>query len=290
MATLADRDVLPQIVKPIHYDLSIYELELGGGFTFQGTVKIQVEIKEPTREITLNAIDIKVHEANVSLSEYGPSGPRINASNITYDTFKQRVTLRFPQEIPHISKTSEHAAFLTLKYEGVMNNQMAGFYRSRYKPVVAPAASVPQVGEYHYMFSTQFESGDARRAFPCFDEPNLKATFDISIELPEDQVALSNMDEKEVGKGKEGRKVVKFERTPIMSTYLVAWAVGDFEYVEDFTNRNYNGKQLPVRVYTTKGLKEQGRFGLENAHQIVDYFSEVIPLALLTYFHANWLV
>lgn len=101
-----------------------------------------------------------------------------------------------------------------------MNNQMAGFYRSRYKPLVAPAASVPHVGEYHFMFSTQFESGDARRAFPCFDEPNLKATFDISIELPEDQVALSNMNEKEVGKGKDGRKVVKFERTPIMSTYV----------------------------------------------------------------------
>ena len=61
-------------VKPIHYDLSLYELELGGNFTFQGTVKIQVEIKEPTREITLNAIAIKVHEAYVSLSEYGPSG------------------------------------------------------------------------------------------------------------------------------------------------------------------------------------------------------------------------
>lgn len=101
-----------------------------------------------------------------------------------------------------------------------MNNQMVGFYRSRYKPVVAPVASVPQVGEYHFMFSTQFESGDARRAFPCFDEPNLKATFDISIELPEDQVALSNMNEKEVGKVKEGRKVVKFEKTPIMSTYV----------------------------------------------------------------------
>lgn len=145
---------------------------------------------------------------------------KISASDFAYDTFKQRVTLKFPQEIPHVSKTSEHAAFVTLKYEGVMNNQMAGFYRSRYKPVVAPAPSVPQVGEYHFMFSTQFESGDARRAFPCFDEPNLKATFDISIELPEDQVALSNMNEKEVGKGKDGRKVVKFERTPIMSTYV----------------------------------------------------------------------
>lgn len=66
-------------VKPVHYELSLYELELGGGFTFQGTVKIQVEIKEPTREITLNALDIKVHEANVSLSEYGPSGRKFLA-------------------------------------------------------------------------------------------------------------------------------------------------------------------------------------------------------------------
>ena len=56
---------------------------------------------------------------------------------------------------------------------------------------------------------------------------------------------------------------------------LLTWAFGDFEYVEDFTKREYNGKQLPVRVYTTKGLKEQGRFGLQNAHQVVDYFSEV---------------
>ncbi|KAK5002045.1 hypothetical protein LTR39_006790 [Cryomyces antarcticus] len=63
-----------------------------------------------------------------------------------------------------------------------------------------------------------------------------------------------------------------------MSTYLLAWAVGDFEYVEDFTRRKYNGKSLPVRVYTTKGLVEQGRFALENAHQIVDYFSEIFHI------------
>lgn len=77
------RDINEKIycsVKPIHYDLSIYDLELGGGFTFQGTVKIQVQIKEPTREITLNAIDIKVHEADVALSEHGPSGRKSGAS------------------------------------------------------------------------------------------------------------------------------------------------------------------------------------------------------------------
>ena len=115
-----------------------------------------------------------------------------------------------------------------------MNNNMAGFYRSKYKPQVEPSKSVPIEGESHLMFSTQFESSDARKAFPCFDEPNLKATFDVSIEIPDDQFALSNMPEKEVKKSPTfGRKVVLFERTPIMSTYLLVWAFGDFEYVED---------------------------------------------------------
>lgn len=153
---------------------------------------------------------------------------------------------------------------------------MAGFYRSKYKPAVPAVPSVAKDDEYHYMFSTQFESCDARRAFPCFDEPNLKATFDFEIEIPEDQTAISNMPEKETKKSsKPGFKVVSFEKTPVMSTYLLAWAAGDFEYVEDFTRRKYNGKSLPVRVYTTRGLKEQGRFALEHAHKTVDYFSEV---------------
>ena len=145
-----------------------------------------------------------------------------------------------------------------------MNTDMAGFYRSKYKPHSPPAKSVPMEGEYHLMFSTQFESCDARRAFPCFDEPNLKASFDLTIEIPDDQTALSNMPEIESMKGsKSGLKVVSFERTPKMSTYLLAWTVADLEYVETFTERIYDGKQLPVRVYTTRGLKEQGRLGVD---------------------------
>ena len=154
---------------------------------------------------------------------------------------------------------------------------MAGFYRSKYKPAVSSARSAFEIDGNQYMFSTQFESSDARRAFPCWDEPNLKATFDVSIEVPDDVVALSNMPEKSVeqSKAKPGYKIVSFERTPVMSTYLLAWAIGDFEFIEGFTERSYGGRKLPVRVYTTKGLKEQGRFALANATQIVDYFSEV---------------
>lgn len=139
----------------------------------------------------------------------------MKASSVSYNEKSRRVTLDFADEIP-VSKK----ALLVINFSGTMNNVMAGFYRSKYKPAVTPAASVPKVEEYHYMFSTQFESCDARRAFPCFDEPNLKASYDFEIEIPEDQVALSNMPEKGVREGKNGRKVVSFERTPLMSTYV----------------------------------------------------------------------
>lgn len=203
------------------------------------------------------------------VSESGKGHGEWDSTTFSDDTQKQRSTITFPEEVQPSAK-----ATLTIGFTGIINHDMAGFYRAQYKPVVTPAASVPHDDEFHYMTSTQFEACDARRAFPCFDEPNLKATFNLSIEIPADQVALSNMPEKETTPVGSDKKLVTFETTPIMSTYLLAWAVGDFEYIEAFTERRYNGKQLPVRVYTTRGLKEQGRWALEHAPKIIDYFSE----------------
>lgn len=220
----------------------------------------------------MNTLELKIHKAQI-VTNQAKAEQSISTTDVTYNDKSQQATLRFPAEIPQSA-----SAVLEIHYAGTVNNSMAGFYRSKYKPVVPAAKSVPRDDEYHYMFSTQFESSDARRAFPCFDEPNLKATFDLDIEIPDDQVALSNMPEKETKKVKKNMKVVSFDRTPIMSTYLLAWAFGDFEYIEDFTRRKYNGAALPVRVYTTKGLKEQGRYALEHAHQVVDLFSEVFRI------------
>ncbi|KAE8446421.1 hypothetical protein EG329_012026 [Mollisiaceae sp. DMI_Dod_QoI] len=267
-----DRDILPGNVKPINYDISLYDLELGGAFSYQGTVTILSKITESSKQITLNAHQLNIHSAEVSL-EHTKTQQTFKATDISYDAPRQRATLSFPEDLP----TSEKAS-LIIKFQGTINNDMAGFYRSKYKPAVTPASSVPKDGDNHVMFSTQFESCDARRAFPCFDEPNLKATFDFEIELPEDQVALSNMPEKQTKKSKDGFKVVSFDRTPIMSTYLLAWAVGDFEYIEDFTKRKYGDKNLPVRVYTTRGLKHQGQYALDHAPQIVDYFSDIFGI------------
>lgn len=269
---MLDRDVLPTAVKPTNYALSIFDIELGGAFSYHGTVGITASIEPGTKEITLNSHQLKLHSTEVFV-EHTKTQVAVKSSGVSYDQIKQRATISFAEELP-----SSKSALIVINFQGTINNDMAGFYRSKYKPAVTPVSSVPKDDEYHYMFSTQFESSDARRAFPCFDEPNLKATFDVEIELPDDQVALSNMPEKSVKKTKDGLQVVTFERTPIMSTYLLAWAVGDFEYVEEFTERKYDGKSLPVRVYTTKGLKEQARYALEHAPKIIDYFSEIFGI------------
>ncbi|OAL25485.1 hypothetical protein AYO22_04804 [Fonsecaea multimorphosa] len=271
MAAPTDRDILPDTIKPLNYDLSLYNLEFGGNWSYDGTVKVDSKVKQETQELVINVKELEIKKAEV-LSKDG--GATITSmADVSYDKKSERATIKFSGTIP-----SGDAVF-AIHFKGIMNSAMEGFYRSKYKPAVTPASGTPTDGEHHYMFSTQFEACAARRAFPCFDEPNLKASFEFEVEIPEDLVALSNMPEKSTSKGsKDGLKKVAFEKTPAMSTYLAAWAIGDFEYVEGFTERKYNGKPLPVRVYTTRGLKEQGRFAMEHAHKILDYFSDVFGI------------
>ncbi|KAG6266511.1 hypothetical protein E4U47_005743 [Claviceps purpurea] len=268
---MADREILPDNVKPIHYNVSLRDLEFKT-WTYQGTVTIESEIVKPTNQIVINTLELKLTHAKVFVDQT-KSSQAIESTQFSYDERAQRATITFDQELSVSKKAS-----VVISFEGIINNEMAGFYRSKYKPTVTPAKSVPRDDEWHYMFSTQFESCDARRAFPCFDEPNLKATFDFEIEVPADQVALSNMPVKDIKPTKEGWQLVSFETSPVMSTYLLAWAVGDFEYVEQLTDRRYNGKQIPVRVYTTRGLKEQGRWALEHAPKVIDFFSEIFDI------------
>lgn len=265
----SDRDILPSHIKPINYDLSLTNLEFGGSWGYDGLVKIEAHVS-PTQEVVINTKELKITGVTVLDS----NGKMLaSMTGVSDDTTNERATISLDKELP------SGDAVLAIEFKGIMNSAMGGFYRSKYKPTETPAAGAPKEGEFHYMVSTQFEACDARRAFPCFDEPNLKASFQFSIEIPEDLVALSNMPEKNVTKGdKAGTKVVSFEKTPKMSTYLAAWAVGDFEFVEAHTRRKYNGKNMPVRVYTMRGLKEQGRFALEHAHKTVDYFSEIFGI------------
>lgn len=100
---------------------------------------------------------------------------------------------------------------------------MTGFCRARYEPQSDASTAEVKVGKYHWQLTTDFEPCDARKAFPCFDEPHLKATFDLELEIPTALTALSNMPEKSVhvlDGSKNGLKTVHFEKTPVMSTYV----------------------------------------------------------------------
>ncbi|KAJ5404074.1 Alanine/arginine aminopeptidase [Penicillium cosmopolitanum] len=270
MMASSDRDTLPDVAKPVNYHVSLFDLQLGGSWEYKGIIKVDTKITRATKEIVLNSKDITVQSAEV----FGQDGTQLaKATDISYDKTSERVSLKFSLDL------APSDVVLSINFTGTMNNVMAGFYRSKYTPVGEAGPGAPKEGDFYYMLSTQFESCDARRAFPCFDEPNLKATFDFEIEIPKGQTALSNMPVKSERDGSSADlKFVTFEKTPVMSTYLLAWAVGDFEYVEAMTERKYKGKSIPVRVYTTRGLKDQARFALECAHRTVDYFSEIFEI------------
>ncbi|KAK9465000.1 peptidase family M1-domain-containing protein [Lipomyces arxii] len=271
---MTDREVLPSKVRPRHYTLAIYDLNFTD-FTFKGTVKIDLDVigPAPVSDIQLNVRQIEVIQAGLAL-ELTKTSTEIKVTDILNDEKAETVTLKLSEPLP----VEAVSVALTIEFSGILNDKMAGFYRSKYSDAA---------GEDAYMYSTQFEATDARRAFPCFDEPSLKATFDFSITLPEEWTALSNMPEASSKVPEDGKKkgvagtklkTVTFATTPVMSTYLLAWAVGDFEYIEAFTDHLYNGKKIPVRVYTTKGLIKQGEFALQNAYKIVDYFSEIFEI------------
>ncbi|KAJ5343350.1 Small GTPase superfamily [Penicillium brevicompactum] len=270
MMASQERETLPDVVKPINYHVSLFDLQLGGSWGYKGALKIDLQVTRATSEIVLNSKEIDVQNAEI----LGKDGSLLaKASEITYDKKSERVSLILSKELAPAD------VVLSINFTGMMNNAMCGFYRSKYKPTGEVSADTPKEDDFHYMLSTQFESCDARRAFPCFDEPNLKSTFDFEIEVPKGQTALSNMPVLSERDGSSpGLKFVTFEKTPVMSTYLLAWAVGDFEYVEAMTKRKYQGKSIPVRVYTTRGLKNQAEFALECAHRTVDYFSEVFEI------------
>lgn len=178
---------------------------------------------------------------------------------MTYNEANQTTKLAFEKPLSKGSK-----AQLYIKFTGQLNDKMAGFYRSTYKNTDGSEA---------ILATTQMEPTDARRAFPCFDEPALKAEFTVTLIADKKLTCLSNMDvdtESEV-KSETGatKKAVKFNRSPPMSTYLVAFIIGELNYIETDKFR------LPVRVYAPPNQDiEHGRFSLELAAKTLEFYEK----------------
>ncbi len=245
--------LLPDSVIPVNYDIRLWpDFDT---FTFVGTVSIDVDIREPVREITLHALELEIKPENVEVWCNAKTSPII-AQEVRFNEEAQTATFVFAEEIPAGGVT-----YLEVEYKGVLNDKMAGFYRSKYE-----AAD----GQEKYLATTQFEATDARQALPCWDEPARKATFNVCLIVPQNLVALSNMPIESTKIVSEvDLKIVTFYRTPVMSTYLLAFVVGEFEYIETQTN---NGTL--VRVYTMPGRSEQGRFALDVGKRSLELYNE----------------
>ena len=213
-------------------------------------MSIEIEVLEATERITLNAAELEIASVVATLAD----GRNVEAS-IETDEEDETAVFSFGETLP-AGRTS-----LDCVFTGVLNDQLRGFYRSEY---------VDKDGEKRYMATTQFEATDARRAFPCWDEPSLKATFEVTLTAPKELTTLSNMPV--ATESVEGPlKTVRFQETPKMSTYLLAFVVGDLASVE----ATGPGGTL-VRVFTTRGKEEQGRFALGKLRQAPRLFQRLL--------------
>ncbi len=240
---------LPKEVVPTDYSVRI--VPDINKFTFAGTETVKLNVRSAVRQLVLNALELKIETASIN-------GKDLPVSAIKTDTKNELLTLALPSELA----TGEHT--LTLRFTGKINEQGQGLFYMRYQEHGNGARKI--------MLGTQFEATDARRFFPCWDEPAFRARFQLTAVVPENWLAVSNMpiqDEKKIPGGKE----VRFAATPPMSSYLNVFVAGELDFIESRSG------PTEIRVITTKGKAEMGRYALEATAQILQYYNDYFGVA-----------
>ncbi|HYJ61353.1 MAG TPA: M1 family metallopeptidase [Actinomycetota bacterium] len=247
MATSEARYRLPRNVTPTAYRLT-FEPDLDAA-RFDGSEEVDVTVHEPVTEIVLNANELTVHGGSLV------AGDRtIEVEKVVPDAEAERVTLS-------LGETADPGAWtLRLTFAGELNDKLVGFYRSVY-----PDAD----GAERVIATTHFEATDARRAFPCWDEPDLKASFGITLVVREGLTALANGPEVEREALGDGRVRVRFADSMVMSTYLVCMVVGPLTVTEAVDARG-----VPVRVACVPGKEHLAGFALDTAVYSLNWFGD----------------
>jgi aminopeptidase N len=235
---------LPKQVVPEEYAIRITpDLEK---HTFSGSETIKLNVREPVRQLVLNALEIKIESAVIE-------GKPIPATAIKLDPKQETLTLTLANEL------SAGAHELELKFTGKINQQGQGLYYAPYQEQGTGAKKV--------MLGTQFEATDARRFFPCWDEPSFRARFQLTVIVPANFTAVSNMPVEKETKI-TGGKEVRFAATPAMASYLNVFCAGELDAISEKKGEVNHG------VLATKGKAEMGRYALESSQQILDYFND----------------
>ncbi len=248
---------LPHDLFPRHYDLHLScDREFS---TLSGTVAIEVEIHRSTIEFVLNAKDLRISRAMARYEDVDfPLTVRVLPE-------EERVILSGTRLFEQGKRV-----ILSLEFSREVDELLAGFYRCRGRDAS---------GQSFLMGTTQFEATDARRAFPCFDEPRMKATFTLSVSIPEGLVALSNMPVDRREREDHGKERVVFARTPRMSTYLLHLSVGRWDRISTVS------EGVEIGVYVPPGRAKDGEFALDVAKRLLPwynaYFDTPYPLPKL---------
>lgn len=244
---------LPRIAAPIRYQIRIapdFDNQ-----SFEGDIAIELTVFEATTEILMNATELELSSAVLR-----SIGGEPTALEVSIDAVLERVAFRAPGTI----QPGDY--LLSCAFEGVLGTKLRGFYRSTF---------TDDEGSQRVIASTHLEATDARRAFPCFDEPEMKAVFAITLDVPDGLFAVSNAPELEVSALENGRRRVLFEDTMKMSTYLVAYAVGPFEATETVIADGV----VPLRVVVPQGQLHLTGFGLEAATHALEWFHRYFDIA-----------
>ncbi|MEO6028244.1 MAG: M1 family aminopeptidase [Candidatus Binatia bacterium] len=229
---------LSREVWPTRYDIRL-ALDLDA-WRHQGEVTIALDVRTPTDVLTLHALDLDVTSARIGGA----------AATVVVHPKAEAISLCFAAPIP------AGRAELTLVFTGEIVEKLRGLYRS--------------VKDDQRYAATQFEAADARRAFPCFDEPEYKARFALTLDVPADAIAIANGAVESEAPAGAGRKVVMFRATPPISSYLVAFLVGPFDATPEVTTN----AGVPVRVWLPRGLADKGLYARDAHRAAVEYLAD----------------
>jgi aminopeptidase N len=233
---------LPATATPENYKLS-FTPDFAKS-SFQGEETIRLRLLKPAAQVVLNAVDINFEEVTITARNSKQT------AQVSFDKQNEQATLSVEHTLPAGQVT------IQIKYTGILNQQLRGFYLGKQDNGQPYAA-------------TQFEATDARRAFPSFDEPAFKATFDVTIVADKGMTVISNTKPiSDVADPSQEKHIVHFATTPKMSCYLVAFVIGNFEFIEG------SADGIPIRVYTNPGKKDLATFALATAEHTLHYYDQ----------------
>ncbi|KAF0884395.1 glutamyl aminopeptidase isoform X1 [Crocuta crocuta] len=247
---------LPDFINPVHYDLQVKPLMEED--TYTGSVTISINVSAPTRHLWLHLRETRLTRLPQLRR---PSGEQVQVRRCFEYKKQEYVVVEAGEELA--PSTGQDVYFLTMEFAGWLNGSLVGFYRTTYV----------ENGQIKSIAATDHEPTDARKSFPCFDEPNKKATYTISITHPKEYKALSNMPvEKEESVDNKWNKTT-FKKSVPMSTYLVCFAIHQFDHVDRISK-----KGVPLTIYVQPEQKHTAEYAANITKIVFDYFEEYFAM------------